>query len=725
MAANAPDLKELRESFNDDDASWASIRAAREQDIKALTPNSTWDDKDREARKNAGRPCLAFDELGQYVNNLVNDARETKRAIAVNPSSDETSEHDARFVGDLIRQIEYRSNAQLAYTQMFDDAASGSYGFVRIVPRYLQQKIAQPSARSFDQELVIQQVHNPNLITPSYFTKPDFSDCTRMWVHESYTHEQFKRAFPQTDIKEFRSAELAVGPRWMDATRVWVRELWELTTKAKKLALLPNPADPNGDPMAVWVDTIPEDQRKAVLATAIRERTVDEPYVCQKITNGVEVLAENTDWKGQFLPIIGCVGKVLWTEDERHILSLIRNALGPQQLYNYYRTTEAEIVGMTPKFPWFSYGGTLDHVNRAALVTANQVPVGVIDVKANPEGWNPAWGPPPMPQRNPYDPPIQAFEMGAESTRRAIQSATGTGFLPTEAQQHNQKSGVALREIATSAQKGAYHFVDHYEHAIRRVGEVLVDLIPHYYDTARNVHVRGNDDKTQQIRINDPAKPAPKEYGGKPITLDPSHEYDVTISTGPSYASERDKASEFADQLVGARPEIFAAIGGDIVRLKNLGPIGDKLAEVLDVLAPPPVQQLRQGNQPLPPQAQQAMAQLQQAQQMIQELQQALATEEVKAQSQKELKQIEGQIKLALQELVGQQRMEQLAATVAAEIDTREDDQVHEIALKGAEAARSSEQAEQAAQEARRAGVTQHLQPSSLRSSEGSTPKRV
>ena len=723
MAAEDADLQEIRGAFEDDDAVWAPIRKARQTDVKALTPASTWDEADRKDREKNGRPCLSFDELGQYVNQLVNDARETKRAIEVNPSSDETSEPIARFVGDLIRQIEYRSNAQMAYTQMFDDAASGSYGFLRIVPRYLQQgRIQKPTARSFDQELILQSVHNPDLITPSYFTKPDFSDCKRFWVHESYSHADFNAEFPDAKISNFTGAMSSVGVRWCDDKRVWVRELWELKTKPRKLALLENPQGPDLEPLAVWVDTIPDDQRKAMLAAATRVRTVDEPYVCQKITNGLEVLREKEDWPGRFIPIIGCVGKVVWTNEERQILSLIRNALGPQQLYNYYRTSEAEIVGMTPKVPWFYYEGVFDQTAAQDLADSNRVPIGALAQKAFPEGWNPAHGPAPFPVRNAYEPPIQAFEMGAESTRRGIQSATGTGFLPTQAQQHNQKSGVALKEIATSAQKGAYHFVDNYQHAIRRVGEVLVDLIPHYYDTARAVHVRGNDDKTQQIRINDPAAPAPKTYGDQPILLKAEHEFDVTISTGPSYATEREKASEFADQLVTARPEIFAAIGGDVVRLKNLGPIGDKLAEVLDVLAPPAVQQMKAGNEPMPPQAQQAMAQLQQAQQMIAQLQEVIKTDQIKGQTQIKIKELDGQIRMAIAELQGRQKLQLLGAQAAADIDTREDEQVHEMAMKGADAAHGAQQAREAAEHAReseiRAATTSHLRPSNVRSTE-------
>lgn len=699
--------RELREAFTDDDAGWDKIREARQTDIKALGPDSTWDQADRDARKTAGRPCLSFDELGQYVNQLVNDARETNRAIEVNPAGDASTAGVARLVGDLVRQIERKSNAQLAYTAMFENAVSGSYGFLRVLPRYVQTKVGEsPTARAFDQELFIDAIPNPDVVVPGHFMKADLSDCTRMWTHERFEPKAFKARFGKKAVSSLDVVARAAGPKWADAKGVWVRECWEVRSTPRTLLLIDG-GDP-ANPLVVWADTYEGEQPENV-----RERVVDQPTVYQCVTNGYDILDERSDWPGRYLPIIGCIGKVLWSEEDRQILSLIRNALGPQQLFNYYCTSEAELVGMTPKFPWFYYKGVLDPVNEAALKDSNRVPVGGIAVDPAPEGWNPAAGPVPFPTRNPYEPPIQAFEIGAESTRRRIQSATGTGFLPTDAQRVNQKSGVALKEITTSAAKGAFHFIDNFEHALRRTGEVLVDLIPHYYDRPRDVHVLGKDRKPIQVRINDrEVPPQSKDYGEQPIMLSPDVELDVALGTGPSYDSERDKASEFADQLVQARPEVFAAIGGDVVRLKNLGPEGDKIAEVLDALAPPPVQQLKAKGQAPTPREQQLMTQLQQAQQQIQQLSQVIASdqhkeqakaaaagqlESMKAQTQAQIEQLKADLALMLEELRGKQKLEQMQAQAAIDAADREDQQAHEMALAGADAAQSQQAAEQAA----------------------------
>ncbi len=706
------DAKALREAFTDDDARWDDIREARQQDIKALGPDSTWTAEDRDARKEAGRPCLSFDELGQYVNQLVNDARETNRAIEVNPAGDASTAGVARLVGDLIRQIERKSNAQLAYTAMFENAVSGSYGFLRVLPRYVQAKVGEkPTARAFDQELVIEAIPNPDVVVPGYFMKPDFSDCRRMWVHESFTEREFKDRFGKTaKATSLDIISKAVDSKWADAKRLWVRECWEVRSKARRLLLIDQGG---GEPLVVWAD-----QLEGGAPENVRERVVEQPVIYQCLTNGYEILEERHDWPGRYLPIIGCIGKVLWTNEDRQILSLIRNALGPQQLFNYYCTTEAEIVGMTPKVPWFYYRGALDATNEPALKQSNQVPVGGIAVDPSPDGWPAAFGPVPFPQRTAFDPPIQAFEMGAESTRRRIQSATGTGFLPTDAQRVNQKSGVALKEITTSAAKGAFHFIDNFEHALRRTGEVLVDLIPAYYDRPRDLHVLGKDQKPLQVRVNDPQAPPQSGYGDAPLLLVPGMELDVALSTGPSYDNERDKASEFADQLVQARPEVFGAIGGDVVRLKNLGPEGDKLAEVLDAMAPPVVQALKAKGKAPSPREQQLEAQLKQLQQQFQQLQQIMAAdqhkeqakaaaagqlEQMRAQTQAQMEQLKADVALALEELRGQQKLEQMRAQAEIDAADREDQQAHELAMAGAEAGHAETRAQQAALEASKA----------------------
>src|SRR5581483_4422700 len=98
---------------------------------------------------------------------------------------------------------------------------------------------------------------------------------------------------------------------------------------------------------------------------------------------------------------------------------------------------------------------------------------------------------------------------------------------------------------------GSFHFQDNFERALRYMGRVIESWIPITYDTERSVGIRHEDEKHEIVRINtsepypDPKTGEPRHY---PIA-DGAH--DVTISTGPSYESQREEAAEFLDTLIG------------------------------------------------------------------------------------------------------------------------------------------------------------------------------
>jgi hypothetical protein len=117
----------------------------------------------------------------------------------------------------------------------------------------------------------------------------------------------------------------------------------------------------------------------------------------------------------------------------------------------------------------------------------------------------------------------------------------------------------------------------------------------------------------------------------------------VTISTGPSYDSEREAASDFADLLV-QQPQVFALLGPLVVKLKNLGPIGDKIADLLSIIQPPEARAIMNADKnggPDPVQLQQqlaeAMKQLEVMQGELEAKTRVIETDQVKAQAQAQI----------------------------------------------------------------------------------------
>src|SRR5207247_11323072 len=141
------------------------------------------------------------------------------------------------------------------------------------------------------------------------------------------------------------------------------------------------------------------------------------------------------------------------------------------------------------------------------------------------------------------------------------------------------------QELEKSGHQGSDHYRNAIDALVEFVGEQLVALIPHYDDTAGEIATRKNDDTTETVRVNDPAYHHPDTGEPSPM-LDADLQHLVTISTGPNVDSERAEASDFADTMMGAQiervvgPQKATEILALVVKLKNLGPIGDEMAEI-------------------------------------------------------------------------------------------------------------------------------------------------
>lgn len=641
-------LTEIRERERAAEAVWGPIRDEGRTDMQYVS-GDPWDDNAK--RQRAGRPCLVLDELGQYVNQTVNEVRLNKRAIKVAPMPDAVAFTDqknraaidkqAEIRANLIRQIEYQSNApQGAYTTGFENTIQRSFGWWRVLAEY-------ESEDSFEQRLRIGEIPNPDMVLPDAdHLMADGSDLDHLFFREWYSHAEFARKFPDARDKGLGRAVQDLAPAWVKGDRVMVSEYWKKETKRRTLIGFQTPQGL----VKVWKDELENGMYEQVKRSQnLRERAVDTVSVCSYLTNGVEILQDRQEWKGKAIPFIPCYGKVLFVESdgkiERKMMSMVRLARDPYMLYCYTRSAQQEVAAMTPKFPYFAFRGSLSVTALADLNRSMYEPVGVIEVETVVPGLQGT--PPAFPQREAYEPPIQAYEVLAEAARRAIQAAMGTSPLPSSAQRRNDKSGKALQQIEESGQKGSFHFIDHYEASIRRTGEILNELLPFYYDTPRDVTVRKPDDSTEIVRVNDPAAVDDK---GQPRAVSLKEgRFDVTISTGPAFDSQREEASAFADVLMGTP---FAQVIADLaVKLKNVGPVGDEIA---DRLTPPEFRKPKDGE--VDPMQQQQ--QLQQAQQAIEALSKELETrveqirtEEVKAKAQIELQKLKNAAAIRIAEI--------------------------------------------------------------------------
>jgi hypothetical protein len=249
-------LEELRERYQYASDAWKDIREDGEIDMRFIAGDCfALDPKAREARDEANRPIVDADELSQYVNQLINDTRQNKRGVKVTPKGNGANDKTAAFRQGKIRDIEYQSNAQQAYAVMAENAFQRSYGFLRIVPRYTNDD-------TDEQELFIEPVPNPNMVTPDPDAKRTTgSDLGYLFYEEFRTQKEFKREFPDAEITDFSSGALQeLAPTWLRGERIRIAEYWTIDTHRRAAAALkpppPTQENPRPKPIDVFVDEL-------------------------------------------------------------------------------------------------------------------------------------------------------------------------------------------------------------------------------------------------------------------------------------------------------------------------------------------------------------------------------------------------------------------------------------------------------------------------------------
>ncbi len=568
-----------------------------------------WPDDVRNSREQDKRPCLTINRLPQFVNQITNDQRQNRPSIKVNPVDEDASIETAKVFQGLIRHIEYNSNADVAYDTAFEGAATKGLGYFRVTTDYCD-------ADSFDQEIFIKRVRDSfSVYLDPHYQEPDASDAGWGFVFEDMSQDEFKAQFPDSELSKMHDWK-SIGdkaPGWIKENTVRVGEYFYKSFKSVAIVQLSNGIVIEKSKLPA---EIPPDENGPV--TIVKERQTVRPAIKWCKINGLEIL-QKTDWLGQWIPIIPVLGAELIVNGKRILEGVVRHAKDPQRMYNYWATSETETIALAPRAPWVGYEGQFEG-HEAQWKTANTKNHAYLEVKPTTIAGQPA----PFPVRNTFEPPVQAISQARAQSSDDLKATTGI-YDPTLGNRSNEISGVAIQRRNIQSQTSNFHYADNLTRALRHAGRVLIDLIPKIYDAPRTARLIGEDGSTEMVPVNQKFS-----QGGKDIFHDLSAgKYDVTVTTGPSYTTKRQEAAAAMLDFTKALPQT-AQIVSDLIARNMDWPGAEQIADRLKKTLPPGIaDQDDKNKQPIPPQAQ---AQMQQMDQMIAKLTQELtaASEEIK-----------------------------------------------------------------------------------------------
>ena len=568
-----------------------------------------WPAASRLEREQEGRPVLTINRTGQFVRQVTGDIRQTRPAIKVRGADDQSDPETADVLTGLIRNIENQSDARAAYYSGADSQVAAGIGHWRVNTRYIADDV-------FDQDVVVEPISNSVQVIwdpdAKLMTREDAQWC---FVPVEFSLEKFKEDYPDASPVDFENEHFLDEQRtWFSTETVTVAEYFEKQPVKKQLAQL-------SDGRVVDVTDMSEGQIAVLDILRVVER--DGVKVMRYVMNGQEMLDEGVEWPGKYIPIIPCIGEEIDTGEKIVRHGVVRFLKDPQQIYNYWRTAQTEQIALQPKAPFI---GThkMFAKNKQAWEDANYSNAAYLAFEPDPTvpGLRPERQAPPQPSAGITEQVIQATE-DMNATVGIYPAALG--------QQSNETSGVAIRQRQQEGDVGTFVYMDNFARAVSYTGRVIIDLIPHYYDTERVVRILNEDGTEEFAQINQLVMTP-----DGPMMLHDlaAGKYDVVAEIGPSYSTKRQEAAEGMREFIQALPEHGALIADMFVKAQDW-PMADEISERLRKALPPGMAEPEEGEEeqgPTPEQIAQAEAQAAEQAAVEQEQQRQQAELQIKAQ---------------------------------------------------------------------------------------------
>jgi hypothetical protein len=620
-----------------------------------------WDPKEKQKRKLRGRPTLQINLLPKFVDQVVGDERKNRPRVKIRPVDSKADVHIAKIREGIISSIEYNSSSPAIYDESFESMVSCGYGAWRVLTRYTEE---DPFLQEIYMQLIENPFlvyMDPDSKDPS-FADAKYGFIIEKMDEDKFKEEYPGQEFP-TDIVKYGTGlgqENWYADKQVTVAEYFVRETikrtmclmydgqvlseedaaqqiqeWEEKTKlslhAPSPVDLPPPQVPtgSGDPSALpmqpplpgmappMVSALPANPMAVPTGTPtpvpfdntespriIKKRSADVPIIKHYIISASDIIKgdlSGSDFPGKYVPIVLMTGKRRNIEGKRFIRGLVRDAKDPQRMINYWNTSAAETVALSPKAPWL---GTPKHFenfeNDYAAANTENYPF----LKFNIDPMNPAL----IPQRNhPGDPPVAIFAQIARGEEN-LKSVIGM-FNADVGAQGPEITGAAINARQRPGDIGTFAFLDNLSRAVMHSGRIINEMIPSVYDTERDIRVRHLDDTETHVPVNTTIASAmkmmktnPDRFRGMDMKrLEVSAKkhgrqarfndltigkYDVVVSIGPSYATARAEAVDVLTKLLQTNPQM-ASMAMDLV-VENLDfKDADKLAARFRKMLPP------------------------------------------------------------------------------------------------------------------------------------------
>lgn len=553
---------------------YSSSNFKRYQEFLAMTFRSALSDQDRETLRYMGRPPIESMLILAHISRIQGEFAKQQFNINVHPAEgvaltrlSETYIRDLEILQAHLNELFLETSNGKFQWNLFQDVLAGGFGVAKLYVDFINE-------RSFLQKIFIERMSNPCLCGFDPLAKEMHKGDGR-FAFQIYpmTQEEFKLAYGADLAKEISYTRNIQSFNWSYTNArekiVLVCEFFEKEMKNSNLLLL---SDETTMLEAKYNKMLADWNKFEVPPTVIKKRKVQTTEIKRKQFCETTVL-NTEDTYYNMLPLVYFAGRSVMLADnlggtggqnKEFTIPYGYPAKDAQRLKNVaMQTLGYELEGMmqhkimipksaVPKDP--KYVEAYTNPQKESVLVWEQFDPDRPDVKNEP----------PIILQRPGVPTI--IMETYQAMDQTIQACFGT-YDAILGINGKEISGKAIQQGALQSDASVMPYLEGFQAGLERCAEIIVNLIPDVYVTARSIPIHLPDGKREHVIIKEKA-----EDGDAILFNYDPHELAVKIETGVNSNVQKQLAIESLTLLMNTSEtfKAFMETKGLPVLLKNI-----------------------------------------------------------------------------------------------------------------------------------------------------------
>lgn len=524
----------------------------RFNEFRRFVFSSTLTDEDVTNLQDLQKPVLEFNILEPYISRLCGEFSKQEPQIETSASHNAPLPVDVQtvqvvdgIIRDRFDDLRKRGDSY----EVFKDLMSGGFSVLELCTDYENET-------TFNQNFYIKRVFDPTLTGFDPMANlPDKSDSKYcFYLYPKYLDE-FKEEYPDVKV-EGLTFKTNTGFRWSYRSQknhkiVLLCDLYEKQYKRVKLVKLSNNMTMTDKQYKQLLSIYQERQLLAVPPVVINERYTQMCTIHRYTFIETEVLEhEETDFTD--LPLVFVDGNSIRLrlgqdgDVEQMTRPYLYHARDIQRLKNFAGQTLANELENMIQHKFKVAEESIPPEYRDAYQNVQQADV-LIYKAFNDNNPDQPLPPPQEIARTPIPPEVtNTFSL----TDQMTQNILGSFDIQMGNLNASQLSGIAIQESVTQSNATAMPYVVGYLHALTRLANNIVNLIPKYFNTPRTIPIMSPEGKRDYVRINDNTPNS--------VNMDyPDNALQVNVEAGVNFTIQKTRALQQIIYMMQASP-LFA-----------------------------------------------------------------------------------------------------------------------------------------------------------------------